>query len=99
MLETLTIDSFEPHVGSSFWAYPDPQNRVELRLVKVTKVMENAAAQLERTPFMLHFVGPGSLLLEQRTYRMEHEAFGPMPMFLVPVEGDAGGYLYEAIFT
>ena len=101
MLETLTIESFEPHVGTSFWLYFADEkgtHKVEMRLVRAAKVMESEAARLARNPFSLYFLGP--LHLPQQIYRLKHEAFPEaLEVFLVPIGQDAGGYSYEAVFT
>jgi hypothetical protein len=100
MLEKLTIESFEPLINTSFWAYPKADTRVELRLVSAQKVMESEAARLPRNPFSLYFFGPASFRLEQATYAIKHDAFPePLPIFLVPVGSENEGYLYEAVFT
>ena len=99
MLDQLTIETFEPHVGSSFWLR-EGNHKVELRLERAAKVMESEAAQLPRNPFSLYFLGPASIYLEQRIYRIEHPAFPDgLEIFLVPVAKDARGYVYEAVFT
>ena len=46
MLDKLTIESFEPHVGTSFWLHAQHQ-RIELRLTRAAKVMESEAAPLD----------------------------------------------------
>ena len=66
MLENLTFETFEPLAGSTFWAHSGNQ-KVELRLVRVGKVMESEAARLPRHPFSLFLIGPLSLLLPQGT--------------------------------
>lgn len=99
VLDQLTIESFEPHVGTSFWLR-EGSHKVELRLTGAAKVMESEAARLHRTPFSLYFLGPASLYLAQKTYHLDHEAFGEgLDIFLVPVGKDAAGYQYEAVFT
>jgi len=99
MLEQLTIEMMQPHVGSSFWLI-EGNHKVEMRLVQAAKVMESEAARLQRNPFSLFFLGPGSIRLPQKIYRLTHEAFPtPLDIFLVPVEQQQGGYLYEAVFT
>ena len=97
MLDKLTIESFTPHVGTSFCL--DAGNRkIELRLTHAAKVMESEAARLTRTPFSLHFLAP--VLLPQQIYRLTHEAFAePLDIFLVPVGRDACGFTHEAVFT
>lgn len=98
MLDTLTVESFEPHVGSSFWLR-EGNHKIELRLERAAKVMESQAARINRNPFSLYFRGP-AVYLEQRIYRIEHEAFAePLDIFLVPVEKAPQGYLYEAVFS
>ena len=99
MLDHLTIESFQPHVGSTFWAEFPNGSKVELRLTAAAKVMESEAAQLERHPFSLYFLGPKSFLLQQHIYRLTHEQLGALEIFLVPVGQDANTYQYEAVFT
>jgi hypothetical protein len=99
MLDQLTIESFEPLVGSTFWAEFPNGAKVELRLTRAAKVMESEAARLERHPFSLFFVGPRSYMLQQQIYRLTHEQLGAMEIFLVPVGQDAQTYQYEAVFA
>ncbi len=99
MLDQLTVESFEPHVGTSFWVEFPAGGKVELRLVRAAKVMESEAARLERHPFSLYFIGPKSYLLQQQTYHLTHPAMEPMDVFLVPVGQNAQAYEYEAVFT
>jgi hypothetical protein len=97
MLDALTVESFQPLVGTSFWVHVDGR-KIELRLTSATKVMENEAARLKRNPFSLYFLGP--LLLPQQIYRLTHDAFAePLDIFLVPIAKEAGGYSHEAVFT
>ena len=97
MLDKLTIESFEPHVGTSFWLHAE-NRKIELRLTRAAKVMESEAARLARTPFSLFFLAP--VLLPQQIYRLTHGGFAePLDIFLVPVAKDAGGFTYEAVFT
>jgi len=97
MLDQLTIESFQPHVGTSFWLQNDAQ-KIELRLTRTAQVMESEAARLKRTAFSLFFLGP--VLLPQQIYRLTHDGFAePLDIFLVPIGKDAGGFQYEAVFT
>jgi hypothetical protein len=99
MLDQLTVEIFEPHVGSSFWVEFPNGHKVELRLTRAAKVMESEAAELPRHPFSLYFVGPISFRLEQQIYHVSHPALEPMDIFLVPVGQDAQSFQYEAVFT
>ncbi|MEO8379800.1 MAG: hypothetical protein ABI779_09070 [Acidobacteriota bacterium] len=99
MLDQITVESFEPHVGSSFWVEFENGAKVELRLNRAAQVMESEAAHLPRHPFSLYFVGPLSFKLSQRIYHVTHPALEPMDIFLVPTGQDAQSYQYEAVFT
>jgi hypothetical protein len=99
MLDQLTVESFAPHVGSSFWVEFSNGHKVELRLERAAKVMESVAATLPRHPFSLFFIGPSSFLLQQGTYHITHPDREPMDVFLVPVGRPGAVYQYEAVFT
>src|SRR5215212_4621119 len=98
MLDQLTIETFEPLVGKSFFAHTRTEtgnHKIELRLENAAKTTESEAAQLKRNPFSLFFVGPGSMYLEQKIYHLTHDAFPDgLDIFLVPVGKDPRGYLY-----
>jgi len=97
MLDRLTIESFEPHVGTSFWLEAGGR-RIELRLTRAATVMESEAARLNRTPFSLFFLVP--VVLPQHIYRLSHDAFAePLDLFLVPVAREPEGFTHEAVFT
>lgn len=97
MLDKLTVESFAPHVGTSFWLRVGDR-KIELRLIRAAKVMESEAARLTRPPFSLFFLAP--VLLPQQIYRLTHDAFAePLDIFLVPVGRDADGFTHEAVFT
>ena len=97
MLDKLTLESFAPHVGTSFRLHTGDR-RIELRLTRAAKVMESEAARLARTPFSLFFLAP--VLLPQQIYRLTHGGFAePLDIFLVPIAREAGGFTYEAVFT
>jgi len=97
MLDTLTIESFEPLVGTSFWVH-EKGHRIELRLTRAARVMESQAARLNRTAFSLFFLAP--MMLPQQIYNVTHESFAePLNIFLVPVAKEGDAYAVEAVFT
>lgn len=97
MLDTLTIETFEPLVGTSFWVH-EKGNKVELRLDRAARVMASEAARLNRTAFSLFFLSP--VLLPQQIYNITHDAFAePLDIFLVPVAREGNAYTVEAVFT
>lgn len=99
MLDTCTIEDFEPLVGSSFWAEFPNGAKVELRLTSVGRVMESELARLQRQPFSLYFIGPKTFHLKQQIYHVSHDSFPAMDLFLVPIRENAETYEYEAVFT
>jgi hypothetical protein len=99
VLEHLTIESFEPYIGTSFWAEFSNGNKVELQLTRAAKVMESEAARLPRHPFSLFFIGPKSFRLNQHTYHLTHDSLEPMDIFIVPVGEESRGFIYEAVFA
>lgn len=97
MLDQLTIETFEPLVGTSFWLH-EKGHKVELRLTRAARVMESEAARLQRTAFSLFFLSP--ILIPQQIYNVTHEAFAePLDIFLVPVAKEGDAYTVEAVFT
>jgi hypothetical protein len=97
MLDQLTIESFEPLVGSSFWLLYG-NRKIDLRLTRAGRVMESETARLNRSPFSLFFLAP--ILLPQQIFRVTHEAFPePLEIFIVPISQEPNGFTYEAVFT
>ena len=96
MLDQVTMETFQPMVGSSFWVHVN-EHKIELRLTAAKKVMESEAARLKRTAFSLYFLAP--LLLPQQIYHVTHDSFEPLDIFLVPIGQQPEGYIYEAVFT
>jgi hypothetical protein len=93
--EHLTHESFEPHVGTGFMLRAEPEPIV----LELTNVTVHPFAGPTRTAFSLFFRGPVDPILEQRTYRLEHTALGPLEIFIVPVDRDESGTEYEAAFN
>jgi hypothetical protein len=98
VLETLRYEQFSPLAGTIFHLV-EKEQRYDLQLVSVGKVMESQAARLKRNAFSLFFLGPHEPIFEQRIYTFEHDTLGTLEFFIVPVGHDAAGMLYEAVFT
>lgn len=98
MLELLRVETFAPHVGSSFRIVPDEGGALEVELVEAADFGTPVPAG-GRVPFRLLFHGPRGPVLPQRIYRFEHPVLEPCDLFIVPI-GPAGDRMrYEAIFT
>ncbi len=95
MLETYSLESFAPHVESSFRVLAAPDQSVQITLVSA----EDRGSTPSHECFSLLFRGPVDSFLPQRIYAMEHEVLGQMDLFLVPVGQEARGFVYEAIFN
>jgi hypothetical protein len=100
-LGEMTIETFQPHVGSMFTVRSGDGREVSLMLVRVNRVMENVhSKKLKREPFALYFATPETVFLPQQTYSFSHPELGSdMPIFIVPIAREEGKYLYEAVFT
>jgi hypothetical protein len=91
-LESLSVADFAALRGDRFRIAPDDSPPFEVELVEVTEIPREPGG---RAPFSLEFQGGPNPPLPQRIYRVEHEALGPMEIFLVPIASDR----YEAVFT
>lgn len=98
MLDTLTVASFEPHVGSSFQIRPGGADALTLKLIEASAAGGDPSPK--REPFSLVFVGPDEPLLEQAIYPVEHDELGQLTLFMVPLGPHKdGGLRYEVVFT
>jgi hypothetical protein len=107
MLETFTSQTFAPHIGERFVINVETLPPLELELVSVTEVGTVPSGQSikdmddhkGRKPFSLLFRGRREIYMAQHIYPLEHEKFGTLEIFLVPMGPDQQGMLYEAIFA
>jgi hypothetical protein len=98
MLDKLTLESFTPHVGSTFEIQVSDKENLKLELVEASAM--GAEPKEGRQAFSCLFRGPKALL-PQQMYPLKHKEMGEMQLFLVPVAHDEekGETLYEAVFT
>jgi hypothetical protein len=94
--DPLTAAVFVPHVDTAF-AIDDGGDAVEATLVEVRQ-LEGHDESIRR-PFVLLFRGPREPVLPQRTYEITHAQVGTHEIFIVPVESNDAGTLYEAVFN
>ena len=97
MLDKLTKETFEPIKGVVFELSLSEGQTLPLELTAVLGTGLQGMAKREQ--FSLHFRGPATPALVQRTYRLEHAQLGTLEIFLVPIRRDAAGMIYEAVFT
>jgi hypothetical protein len=99
MSESLTAETFRPHLESEFRAVSDAGDPAVLVLTGVTALgVQPEAPRTE--PFTLDFTGPTAPVLEQRIHRLEHDELGSLEIFLVPIGFDPDRRVrYEAVFN
>jgi hypothetical protein len=94
MDEQLTLETFAPHVGSTFTL---PAG-LALELVEVV-ALPAPPGDAGRPPFSLEFVGPADPLHPQATVELTHDVLASLAIFIVPIGRDATRTRYQAIFT
>ena len=90
-LSTVTHREFEATLDSTFRL----TDGSDLTLINV-KLLPSPSPRQQA--FSLLFVHP-TLVLPQATQILTHPQLGAMEVFLVPVQPDARGRLYEAVFN
>jgi hypothetical protein len=98
MLDQVTLDTFKPHLNTTFRLVPEGQEPVEVKLVEA-EAMTTGKKAPNPYSFQLLFVGPLTPRLGQGIYRIEHGEIDPLDIFLVPIGEDGSGRQYEAIFN
>lgn len=99
----MTLETFEPHVGTAFALRVDepPFDALTLTEVKALPAHPGPTGEAPpREPFSLLFEGPAEPALVQQTVPMTHEEAGDLDLFLVPIgPGAEGRQRYEAVFA
>jgi len=87
--------AFEAQVNSDFVVVAGQDKRLPMRLVGV----EDGYSTPQNEQFALHFHAPNQMPPQQGTYHIEHEALGPMDVFLVPIAREGDTLVLEAVFN
>ena len=95
-LEALTASDFEPLLRARFRVAAGDSEPFDAELIEVS---EGAARGPTRAQFSLVFRGGPTPPLPQGIFRVEHDVFGALDVFLVPLGPDDVGQRYEAVFT
>lgn len=98
-IQPLTIDDFLPHVGKQFRADCTPAE-VDIKLVEASPLTDRQLSA--RVPFLLVFHTPPERLLMSGIYTMQCAGFGPVQVQIgdmLPPNGSAPGYYYQAVFN
>jgi hypothetical protein len=99
MLDTFTVDTFRPRIGEEFRFVVDGRYYMPARLADVTTWGGERGRQRARVPFTLLFRAAPGMHIPQDTYPVLNENMQPFELFLVPIEPDAQGPRYEAVFS
>ena len=97
-LASLELADFSACLGQSFQLEAGGTT-LELALVSADALGGAPSAHSRRHPFSLVFHGPHAPTLSQRIHRLESARLGVLEIFLVPIEPDATGQRYEAVFS
>ena len=99
MLQDLTPASFEAHLNTPFQVDYGGAAPLEIMLSEVRLLEPHPGPRAQ--PFSLYFSGPGSPVLRQQIFKLEHARMGELELFLVPIgpHPKRGGMSYEAVFN
>jgi hypothetical protein len=95
-LDKVTMQTFEPHVGSPF-AIRNPGASAILVLDSITKLGSGSPAR--PTSFALYFRSDSTQTMAQQIVDLSHDELGDFSIFLVPITEPGKGVLYEAVFN
>jgi len=99
-VDALALSDFEPFVGTTFGLEPDGGPRLELVLISATRIPgAGRPPSDDGRPFSLLFRGPVDRPLDQGTHELAHRGMGKVVIFLVPMQPDDEGPIYEAVFA
>ncbi|HZD96396.1 MAG TPA: hypothetical protein VE133_19195 [Candidatus Sulfotelmatobacter sp.] len=92
-LEQLNAQVFREQLHTNF----NVRSEAEAVQLKLAAVEEKDRQGIEL--FVLHFVGPFTPRLEQKTHKLEHEKLGEFEIFITPISAEPQqGTTYESIF-
>jgi hypothetical protein len=91
----LTHEEFSKHLKAKFGIRISEERAIEAELAEVSEHL--ISPRQER--FSLVFRTSNEVTLAQGMHRFEHDGMGPFELFIVPIERDETGTLYEAVFN
>lgn len=94
MLDNLSRGDFAEQKNTKFRVV-ESNDSLELELTEITDLKNNG----DQESFSLVFVGDQEKPLPQQIHRLEHDTFGALSIFLVPVGTGDRGIQYEAVFN
>ena len=102
MLETFTLETFQPLVGERFEIAAD-ESSIDVVLAEANATQADGEPDAPnggaRRPFSIVFRGPLEPILPQRIYPFRQDKLGSFELFIVPIGPDDDGMRYEAVFS
>jgi hypothetical protein len=95
MLGTTPKTSFAENLNTRFRVIPNDSPAIEMELIEVV----DRRSTPKQEQFSLLFRAPKDALVQQGTYRLEHDRLESGDLFLVPVSRDDTGAYYQAVFN
>ena len=93
-----TKQDYEAQLNTQFTIEFD-EGMMELTLIEVSSVVAERIEGGQKEPFSAVFRSNTMDVLEQASYKLNHDTVGELLIFLVPIGPDAEGMCYEAVFT
>ena len=87
-------DDFAAQLNTKF-CFEQPPNKFSGELIEVSPLKKSARTEA----FSLLFQMPPEFAPLQGNYAFEHEKFGAGEIFIVPIESNADGSVFEAVFN
>ncbi|MGK5013091.1 DUF6916 family protein [Janthinobacterium sp. MDB2-8] len=97
MMNVLTLEHFASRVNDTFVSVSD--GNAAFILKEVCPLPSATLEGMLRAPFSLLFHNSSPILFSQKIFQLQHDAFGEVGIFLVPVARDGQGFLYQAVFN
>jgi hypothetical protein len=91
-IQSAVAATFASHINTRFRLVEKPGTELDL-----AEVSDGSTSQ--HINFSLVFRGPHQPVLPQRIYPLEHDVLGRFDLFLVPIQRDAQGLQYQAVFN
>lgn len=94
MTTSYSYDAFAAQIHTTFWLTTGGES-LPLELLNVSPLRQNPVYE----SYSLVLRGPADAHIPQASYRFEHEAIGPIEIFIVPIRQDQQGQYFEASFN
>ena len=98
-LSELKVTDFAALEHGEFELARDDASPEVLSLVEAMALREGEEKAGRRAPFSLLFQAAAECRLPQGIYSLTHPELGTLDLFLVPMQPDERGTLYEAVFN